>query len=93
VLPLFGPSNVRDTAGLVTDSAVASTLDPLRLNSHPEREIVYFTLDAIETRQKIDFRYYETGSPFEYSQVRFLYSRLRQFQIDVRKPGEEPELP
>jgi phospholipid-binding lipoprotein MlaA len=93
VLPFLGPSNLRDTTGLVTDSFVASTLDPLRLNNHPEREIVYFTLDAIETRQKIDFRYYETGSPFEYSQVRFLYNRLRQFQIDVRKPEEGPELP
>lgn len=93
VLPFFGPSNLRDTAGLVTDSLAFSTVDPLQLNKHPEREIAYFTLDAIETRQKIEFRYYETGSPFEYSQVRFLYSRLRQFQIDVRKPEEAPELP
>ncbi|HJW31243.1 MAG TPA: VacJ family lipoprotein [Saprospiraceae bacterium] len=89
VLPLFGPSNLRDTAGLVTDSLAFSTIDPLRLNNHPEREITYFTLDAIETRQKIQFRYYETGSPFEYSQMRFLYNRLRQIEIGVRKPEEE----
>ena len=93
VLPLLGPSNLRDTTGLVTDSLASSSLDPLRLNNHPEREIAYFTLDAIETRQKIEFRYYETGSPFEYSQIRFLYNRMRQFQIDVRKPEEAPELP
>ncbi len=93
VLPFLGPSNLRDTTGLVTDSLASSTIDPLRLNNHPEREIAYFTLEAIETRQKIDFRYYETGSPFEYSQIRFLYSRMRQFQIDVRKPEEGVELP
>lgn len=93
VLPLLGPSNLRDTTGLVTDSLAFSTLDPLRLDNHPEREITYFTLNAIQTRQKIDFRYYQTGSPFEYSQVRFLYSRMRQFQIDVRRPEEGVELP
>src|SRR5512143_3987250 len=29
VLPLLGPSNVRDTAGLVTDSLAFSAIDPL----------------------------------------------------------------
>ena len=34
-----------------------------------------WTLNAVDQRANIDFRYYETGSPFEYEMIRFLYVR------------------
>jgi phospholipid-binding lipoprotein MlaA len=82
VLPIYGPSNVRDTGGLLTDSTVMSAIDPLGLEGHPQRQIAYYTLYPIDTRAHIPFRYYETGSPFEYEYVRMLYTTKRKMDIE-----------
>jgi len=39
-------------------------------------------LSAIDTRYRTPFRYYGTGSPFEYDLVRMLYTKQREFLID-----------
>jgi phospholipid-binding lipoprotein MlaA len=82
VLPIYGPSNVRDTTGLLTDSVVMSTIDPLNLDGHPQRQIAYYTLYPLDLRAHIPFRYYETGSPFEYELVRMLYTTKRKMDIE-----------
>ncbi len=38
-------------------------------------------LNAIDTRHQQEFRYYETGSPFEYDLIRMLYLQKRELQI------------
>ena len=88
VLPLFGPSNVRDTSGLAVDTAtrmlVMAAIDPYR-NCSSENELAIqaslFALEAIDKRHRESFRYYQTGSPFEYTLVRFLYDEMRKIQI------------
>jgi phospholipid-binding lipoprotein MlaA len=35
----------------------------------------------INTRNTTHFRYYQTGSPFEYSLVRFVYLNYRALQV------------
>ncbi len=40
-------------------------------------------LDALSTRSNTQFRYYETGSTFEYEMVRWLWSTKRE--LDVAK--------
>jgi len=82
VLPIYGPSNLRDTTGLVTDTVVMSEIDPLDLKDHPEWQIAYYILNGIDTRAHIPFRYYETGSPFEYDLVRMLYTTKRELDIE-----------
>jgi phospholipid-binding lipoprotein MlaA len=67
---------------LPVDTASLTSLDPLDLQDHPGARVPYFTLNVIDTRHKIDFRYYETGSPFEYDLVRLLYTKARQLQIE-----------
>jgi phospholipid-binding lipoprotein MlaA len=89
VLPVLGPSNVRDTAGLVVDTVVYSLMigeliDLTGLGS-PEDDILNYSLSAIyaiDKRHNEPFRYYKTGSPFEYDLIRKLYLIKRQFQID-----------
>jgi phospholipid-binding lipoprotein MlaA len=39
-------------------------------------------LNAIDTRAHIPFRYYETGSAFEYDMVRWLYATKRELDIE-----------
>ena len=43
--------------------------------------VVERTLDTIDTRDNIAFRYYETGSPFEYELVRLMYLKMREIEI------------
>ena len=37
---------------------------------------------AIDTRANVAFRYYETGTPFEYDWVKLLYTTKRKMDIE-----------
>jgi phospholipid-binding lipoprotein MlaA len=81
VLPLLGPSNVRDASGLVVDTVGFTLLFPPGVrNSIPYLATAYL-LRPIDRRNQVPFRYYRTGSPFEYDLIRLLYTRTREFQI------------
>ena len=82
MVPVVGPSNVRDFSGFVVDSAIASYVPPESIVT----EYVYFNpavyvLYAVDLRRQINFRYHGSGSPFEYDLVRFLYTKKRELQL------------
>lgn len=82
MLPVLGPSNVRDTTGLVVDTAIANFVPPISTIT----ETVYFNpavylVYAVDQRHLNRFRYYGTGSPFEYDLIRFLYTKQREAEI------------
>ena len=79
VLPVFGPSNVRDGLGLLPDLWVLSEVQGDVLSKPVRRWI--FAFDAIDTRAYLPFRYYETGSAFEYETLRTLYGVKRELDI------------
>ena len=81
VLPFFGPSNLRDTTGLITDSLIFSAIDSIDFDHNDDYEIPYVLLQAINKRHETKFRYYETGSPFKYDLVRLLYTKKRELEI------------
>lgn len=83
VLPILGPSNLRDTTGIVVDRGVMTQLPPWDVVV----DEVYvnpgvYALEAVDERHLNPFRYYGTGSPFEYEYVRYLYTKKRQFDIE-----------
>ena len=81
VLPILGPSNVRDGIGLGVDFAVyTALLDELDMKD--EEELALAVMKGIDTRANLAFRYYETGSPFEYDWVRQLYTTKRRMDIE-----------
>jgi len=83
VLPIFGPSNLRDTAGLVTDAVVMAEIDPLNLDNNDNDIVIpYYLLQGIDSRHRNNFRYYNTGSPFEYELIRMLYTDKRELDIE-----------
>jgi phospholipid-binding lipoprotein MlaA len=89
VLPLFGPSSVRDTGGLVVDTAIRygiyTGIDPFANTGNSFAiSAGITTLDAIDTRHQQSFRYYDSGYPFEYYMVRFFYHEKRE--IESAKP-------
>lgn len=85
VLPVFGPSNLRDTTGLVADTVLFTMAGPpawIDDDHHPERASWIFAgVAAIDKRHRESFRYYRTGSPFEYELMRMLYTSKRQIEI------------
>lgn len=84
VLPIFGPSSIRDTAGLLTDSVARYfyLYTPVNFDDHIERSSAYTVVNAVDTRHQFKFRYYQTGSPFEYDLIRFLYTKKRELDIE-----------
>lgn len=82
VLPLFGPSNLRDTTGLVTDTIAANNINFLNVAEESKRHLEIPVLRAIDTRYVTPFRYGQLNTPFEYSRVRYLYTQVRKLQID-----------
>jgi phospholipid-binding lipoprotein MlaA len=89
VLPIFGPSSLRDTSGLAVDAGISyeiySAIDPFGDTGH---SFAYgagvTTLEFIDARHQQSFRYYESGYPFEYYLVRFLYHEKRE--LEAGKP-------
>jgi phospholipid-binding lipoprotein MlaA len=81
VLPVFGPSNLRDTTGLVTDSALFATTGPPAWVDDDDVTLVFTGVSAIDRRHRQPFRYYRSGSPFEYEMIRMLYTRKREMEI------------
>jgi phospholipid-binding lipoprotein MlaA len=89
VLPIMGPSTVRDTAGLAVDTIaynmmMSELFHQLGIDG-TEKDVLNYGLTAlyvIDKRHREPFRYFKTGSPFEYDLIRRLFLIKRQFQID-----------
>jgi ABC-type transporter lipoprotein component MlaA len=83
VLPIFGPSSLRDTTGLVVDSVARYyyLYVPLNFDNNVEQGTGYTLVNSTDTRHQFKFRYYQSGSPFEYDLVRFLYIKNRELEI------------
>ena len=82
VLPLFGPSGLRDGIGRAVDAGFLGLIDPLRLNGNAARGVVYYPLLVVDTRATTAFRYYGTGSPFEYELLRLLWAKKRELDVE-----------
>ncbi|WP_142847474.1 VacJ family lipoprotein [Telmatospirillum sp. J64-1] len=81
VLPLLGPSNLRDTVGRVTDFLTLAWVTPAEIGDNPAYQTAQYGLQPIDARSRTPFRYHGTGSPFEYEMVRFFYTEMRQIEI------------
>jgi phospholipid-binding lipoprotein MlaA len=82
VLPILGPSSVRDGTGTLVDSLVRWQVREQVVDLKPWQSWTWSILDALDIRAHVAFRYYKTGSPFEYEWVRLLYSTKRKLDIE-----------
>ena len=85
MLPLLGPSNVRDTVGKIVDYGTFAFIIPEHVQNSRPYEAVAYGLRAVDLRYSNDFRYYSSGSPFEYELVRYVYTQLRTAEIEKEK--------
>ena len=82
MLPVLGPSNVRDTAGAVVDILAFSAVVPDSIEDKTAYQVVQYGLRPVNTRANTDFRYHETGSPFEYELVRYVTTEARRLAVN-----------
>lgn len=79
VLPFVGPSNLRDGIGKLPDFYIRSVVRDEVLSD--DVQLVTTVLWPVDARANTSFRYYETGSAFEYRMVRWLYSTKREMDV------------
>jgi len=92
VLPIFGPSSLRDTGGLAVDTGIyyglLAAIDPYRNSGNG---IVIntgiSTMENIDARHQQSFRYFESGYPFEYYMVRFINHEKREIESGKHLPA------
>ena len=90
VIPLLGPSTLRDGFGFLVDYGTEYGINVFDLY----RGNVSWGLgpaNAIDQRANIDFRYYSGGSPFEYETIRFLYVRKRLIEDEGLHTKAQPK--
>jgi phospholipid-binding lipoprotein MlaA len=93
VLPLLGPSTLRDGLGFLGDYGTSYAIDVAKLY-RGDVSWGLGTVNAVDQRANVNFRYYASGSPFEYEVIRFLYVRKRLIEdAGVRGPGPKKETP
>lgn len=93
VLPLYGPSSLRDASGLAVDTGIKygifTAVDPFgKIDDGFAIAAGINTLEAVDARQQQSFRYYESGYPFEYYMVRFFYHEKRELESSPPLPPE-----
>ena len=85
VLPILGPSSLRDTTGLVADYVAFNlAVDEIENSWMKDNDVrlIFSAVSAVDKRKRQPFRYYSTGSPFEYELVRMLYAAKREIDIE-----------
>jgi phospholipid-binding lipoprotein MlaA len=90
VIPLLGPSTLRDGVGFLADYGVGYAVNVAGLYRGTVSWALVF-VTAIDQRANVNFRYYSGGSPFEYETVRFLYVRRRLIEDEGLHPKELPK--
>lgn len=93
VLPIAGPSSLRDTGGLAVDSAIRygiyAGIDPFGHTGNSFAISTGITLmEGVDTRHQQSFRYFESGYPFEYYMVRFINHEKREIESGRPLPAE-----
>ncbi|MEO7062630.1 MAG: VacJ family lipoprotein [Dokdonella sp.] len=98
VIPFLGPSTLRDGFGLLADFGTSYLVDMGGLYRSSNKAWMLGVTNAVDERANIDFRYYSTGSAFEYETIRFLYVRRRLIEdeglhVDDPKQQRQPGAP
>lgn len=81
VLPILGPSNLRDTIGIAGDALGFAAIGPVAWVQDNTAARSFTGVSSVDRRHRQPFRYFQTGSPFEYELVRFLYTQKRELEV------------
>ncbi len=92
VIPFLGPSTLRDGVGYLGDYVTSYAVNIGGLYRGDFSYLLGGT-NAVDQRADIGFRYYATGSAFEYETIRFLYVRKRLIEDEALHTDPNQERP
>lgn len=86
VMPVLGPSNLRDTVGFGGDVLLLYVemgyiYQVAGLENSSPLDMTELVIRGLNLRANTAFSYHSTGSPFEYEMVRFIYTKKRELDI------------
>lgn len=81
MLPFLGPSNARDTTGLIADYGLTNAVNWLHMVTESQRSPDILALQVLDQRYITDVRYGQLNSPFEYEKIRYVYTKARELKI------------
>lgn len=86
VVPVLGPYTVRSGTGYLVEGTLRyvalDVLEPFGDgNEALAIELAAGAVEAVNLRRDHKFRYYQSGTPFEYDLVRFLYQKSQEFRV------------
>lgn len=81
VIPFLGPSSLRDGTGRAVDWVFEDYVNYMQNRDFMNNYQATWGVWAIDLRYQTPFRYGALDSPFEYDQVRYLYTKLREFEV------------
>ncbi len=81
VIPFLGPSSLRDGTGRAVDWVFEDYVNFMHNRDFMDEYQATWGVWAIDLRYQTPFRYGALDSPFEYDQVRYLYTKLREFEV------------
>jgi phospholipid-binding lipoprotein MlaA len=86
VMPGFGPSNLRDTVGFGGDFLLLylemeQVYRLAGVRNTWDTAVAEMVVRTLNRRANVPFRYHQTGSPFEYEMVRYIYTKKRELDI------------
>ncbi|MDY7218701.1 VacJ family lipoprotein [Denitrificimonas sp. JX-1] len=81
MLPFLGPSNARDTGGIVADFSLDKAVDWMNMAETSRRNPEIYGLQIVDQRYITKLRYGQLNSPFEYEKIRYAYTKARELQI------------
>ncbi|MFP4031780.1 MAG: VacJ family lipoprotein [Desulfococcaceae bacterium] len=91
VIPVLGPSTIRDAGGRIVDGATQNFVTGL-VGGDAATDLALSVVDGLEFRASMPVGYGGFDSPFEYEMVRTLYLDIRNFLIhDGALPPPEEE--
>lgn len=88
VIPILGPSTLRDAAGSVVDS-FSQTVFVDQVDIQTSTDLAFSVADGFQLRASLPFSYGDFDSPFEYELVRTLYLDLRHLLVNDGEFTEE----
>lgn len=83
VIPILGPSDLRNISSQLTTFILRNPLDPTSIYTGALwHDLAIKSIGAIDTRSRINFTYYSLGTPFEYEYIRLLYFKASQAKAE-----------
>ena len=81
MLPLLGPSSLRDTGGMAADLLLDHDINWLGYIDATRHHPQLYLLETLDKRHTTEMKYGQLNSPFEYEKIRYIYIKARELQI------------